>query len=171
MTTTPTLNDVDIEAVAALTEAVKANPDNGATNWKVQVDWKGAFLTESRIRGFSVPTDEPPTLGGADTAPNPVELLLASLGSCYAVGLAANATAAGIDLRELSIELDGDLDLGAFLGLSGGHAGFSGIRARIHLDTDADPAAVDDLISRVVSTSPVGHTLTAAVAVDVTRTG
>ena len=34
---------------------------------------------------YSVEVDEPPTLGGEDTAPNPVEYYLASLLSCQIV--------------------------------------------------------------------------------------
>ena len=78
-------------------------------------------------------------LGGADTAPNPVEQLLGSLGNCLAVGYAANATVAGIAIRDLRIELAGDVDLHAFLGLRDGHAGFDDIRVTVHLDADASP--------------------------------
>jgi hypothetical protein len=80
---------------------------------------------------------------------------------------AANATAEGIALRSLRIDLAGDLDLGAFLGLRPGHAGFDTITATVHLDTDADPAQVQRLHDAVVGSSPVGHTLQAAIPVDI----
>ena len=95
-------------------------------------------------------------MGGSDSAPNPVEQLIGALGNCLAVGYAANASAAGITIRDLRIDLDGDLDLHAFLGLADGHAGFSAIRVAVHLDTDADEAAVAELHRRVAATSPVG---------------
>lgn len=170
MTTTPTLNDVDIATVATLTEAVETNPENGATTWKARVDWNGGFRSESHIRDFAVDIDEPTTLGGADSAPNPVELLLASLGGCLVVGVAANATARGIELSELSIELEGELDLQTFLGLTDGHAGYSSIRASIDVDSDADDAEIEALVEHVVATSPVGHTLTTTVPVEVALT-
>jgi uncharacterized OsmC-like protein len=50
-------------------------------------------------------SDEPAGLGGADTAPNPVEQLLAALGNCLAVGYAANASVAGSRLDELAVDL------------------------------------------------------------------
>lgn len=80
-----------------------------------------------------------------------------------AVGYAANATVLGIELNDVRIELEGDLDLHTFLGLDDGHAGFETIRARVHLDTTAEQAALDELHAKVVSTSPVGHTLSTAV--------
>ncbi len=160
MTTTYTLNDCDIATVAALTQAISADPEKAATTWRADVSWKGGFRSEASIREFPpVASDEPTGLGGTDTAPNPVEQLLGALGNCLAVGVAANATARSIAIDRLDISLEGDLDLTAFLGLAPGHAGFGSIRARIHLETSADPGVVDDLIRHVVDTSPVGHTL------------
>ena len=115
-----------------------------------------------------VASDEPPTLGGTDSAPNPVEQLLAALGNCLPVGYAANATAYSITLHGLRIELAGRLDLGAFLGLRPGHAGFDAITATVHLDTDADPEHAQRLHHAVVVSSPVGHTLQAAIPVAIT---
>ena len=169
MTTTYTLNDVDIAAVAALTEAITHEPTKAETVWKADVTWNGGFRSEAKIRDFDpVPSDEPEALGGDNTAPNPVEQILGAFGNCLAVGVAANATARQIDIDSLTISLEGELDLHTFLGLASGNAGFSEIRARINLATSADASAVDDLIHHVFATSPVGHTLARQVAVSVT---
>ena len=99
----------------------------------------------------------------------PVEQLLGSLGNCLAVGYAANASVAGITIRDLRIDLEGDLDLHAFLGLADGHAGFSAIRVAVHLDTDADEAAVAELHRKVAATSPVGQTLSQPIPVEISH--
>lgn len=170
MTTTYTLNYCDLAAVAALTETISADPSQAATVWKADVTWKGGFRSETHIRDFAPAlSDEPTGLGGTDTAPNPVEQLLGALGNCLAVGVAANASARDIKIDSLTISLEGDLDLSTFLGLASGHAGFDSVRARIDLKTDATSGAVDDLISHVVATSPVGHTLIQEVPVEVFR--
>lgn len=170
MTTTYTLNDCDIATVAALTQAVSDDPDRASTTWKADVTWKGGFRSEARIRDFApIHSDEPAGLGGTDTAPNPVEQLLGALGTCLAVGVSANATARSITIESLDISLEGDLDLTTFLGLAPGHAGFGSIRARIDIETDAETAVVDELISHVIDTSPVGHTLAREVPVSITR--
>jgi uncharacterized OsmC-like protein len=167
-TTINRLNSVDIAAVGELVSAIKGEPTHASTVWKSTVDWKGGFRSEARSRNFApVPSDEPPALGGEDTAPNPVEQLLAALGNCLAVGYAANATAAGIELRRLRIELEGDLDLHTFLGLADGHAGFEAIKANVSIDSDATDDQIEELHDKVVSTSPVGHTLQAAIPVSV----
>ena len=81
---------------------------------------------------------------------------------------AANASAAGIELRDLKVELEGDLDLHTFLGLGDGNAGFSTIQATVHIESDADDEAIEALHRKVVSTSPVGHTLSRSIPLDVT---
>lgn len=173
MTTAPAkLNDVEIEAVGSLVGAIQDDPGAASTTWSAEVRWLGGFRSEATIRDFEpTPSDEPHGLGGADSAPNPVEQLLGALGNCLAVGYAANATVLGIELRDVRIELDGDLDLHTFLGLADGNAGFESIRARVHLDADAEREQLDELHAKVTSTSPVGHTLGRAVPLDVDLAG
>lgn len=160
------LNDVDLEAVGGLAGAIIDDAGKGATTWSASVEWIGGFRSQATIRQFApLLSDEPGGLGGTDLAPNPVEQLLAALGNCLAVGYAANASARGIELRDLRIDLEGDLDLHTFLGLRQGHAGFDDIRVSVHLDTDADDEAIRELHEKVTSTSPVGHTLAGAIPV------
>jgi uncharacterized OsmC-like protein len=165
------LNQVDLGAVGALVDKIRQRPSAALTTWSAEVRWTGAFRSEAAVRGFApVASDEPRGLGGTDSAPNPVEQLLGALGNCLAVGYAANASAAGITIRDLRINLDGDLDLHAFLGLDpkpDAHAGFSAIRVAVHLETDADDAAVAELHKKVAATSPVGQTLTKAIPVEI----
>ncbi len=162
-------NDVDLDAVKTLVTAIQTDPEKARARFDAEVVWRGGFRSEAHIRAFPpVPSDEPSSLGGTDTAPNPVEQVLAALGNCLAVGYAAGASAAGITLDGLRIELEGDLDLHTFLGLDEGHAGYRGIRVNVRLDTDAPPEEVAALHRRVVATSPVGHTLARPVPVEIT---
>lgn len=167
-TTINTLNSVNFAAVGDLVSAIQEEPTKADTIWKSAVDWKGGFRSEARSRDFDpIRSDEPIGLGGEDTAPNPVEQVLGAFGNCLAVGYAANATAAGIELKNLRIELEGDLDLHAFLGLSDGHAGFDSIKAKVSIEADAPVEQIEELHRRVVSTSPVGHTLQQAIPLTV----
>ncbi|MET7279876.1 OsmC family protein [Kribbella sp. NPDC005582] len=158
------LNDVNLAAVGALVEAIQADPAKAKTTWAAHVSWNGAFRSSSRVRAFdAVPSDEPLALGGSDQAPNPVEQLLGALGNCLAVGYAANASVAGIALDELTIDVKGDVDLHVFLGLAEGHAGFDSITATVRLKSSAGADQIAALHERVRTSSPVGHTLAAAV--------
>jgi uncharacterized OsmC-like protein len=165
---TSSLNDVNIEAVGGLIAAVQDDPAKADTTWRASVTWLGGFRTAAKVRAFSTfPSDEPAGLGGTDTAPNPVEQVLAALGNCLAVGYAANATARGIEITSLKIDISGDVDLHTFLGLRPGHAGFGDIKADVHLESPADRAAIEDLHEHVLKTSPVGHTLQATIPVSI----
>lgn len=167
--TTTYLNEVDLPTVGALVQSIQGNSDKAQTTWKSEVIWESAFRTAARSRDLEpIAFDEPPALGGTDTAPNPVEQLLGSLGSCLVIGYAANASVAGIELKEVRIELEGDLDLHTFLGLGDGNAGFSAIQATVHIESDADNEAIEALYRKVVSTSPVGHTLSRSIPLGVT---
>lgn len=168
-TKTTSLNEVNLPAVGALAAAIKGNPDKANTVWKASVTWTGGFRSEARVRRFEpVPSDEPAGLGGGDTAANPVEQLLAALGNCLAVGYAANASAAGIEIKDLRIDVDGDLDLHTFMGLDAeGNAGFQSIRAAVHIDSDADAGQLAELHSKVSGTSPVGHSLARPIPIEI----
>ncbi|MEX1126758.1 MAG: OsmC family protein [Acidimicrobiia bacterium] len=166
--TTTYLNEVDLATVGALVQKIQGDPTKAQTTWKSEVTWGGAFRTTARSRDFDpIAFDEPPGLGGTNTAPNPVEQLLGALGSCLVIGYAANASVAGIELKDLRIELEGDLDLQTFLGLGDGNAGFSSIGATVHIEADADDAAIEALHRKVVSSSPVGHCLSRSVPIEV----
>ena len=125
------------------------------------------------MRDFApTPSDEP---NGARRrghgAPNPVEQLLGALGNCLAVGYAANATVAGIELRDLRIDVKGDVDLHTFLGLRRGPRGLRLHLGRGDASTPTRRASSSRSCTRkVVGSSPVGHTLQHAVPLDITLT-
>jgi len=164
MTPKTAVNQVDLSSIGALVEKIRQDPQSAKTQWKAEVRWTGGFRSDSRSRDFEpAHSDEPAGLGGTNTAPNPVEQLLAALGNCLAVGYAANASAAGIEIRSLSIDLEGAIDLHTFLGLGGDNAGYESIRVGVHLDADATPEQIQALHRKVVGSSPVGHTLSRGV--------
>ena len=166
MTTSTTLNEVNLEAVGALVKAIQEDPRTAATVWKASVAWNGGFRSEATVREFApVLSDEPTWLGGDDTAANPVEQVLGALGNCLAVGYAASASVAGIGLKALRIDLEGDVGLSTFLGLEAGNAGYERITATVHIESDAPAAALEELHRTVVASSPVGHTLSREVPV------
>jgi len=163
-TSTIPLNDVNLQAVGALVQAIQAEPTKGDTTWKASVAWDAGFRTTTTIGDFPpFATDEPETLGGTNTAPNPVEQLIGALGSCLAIGYAANASVAGIRIDDLRIDIEGELNLETFLGIREGNAGYETLRATVHITSDADDATLAELHNKVVTTSPVGHTLSRAV--------
>ena len=162
------LNGVNIDTVVGLVGKIQEQPEVANTRWNAGVEWKGGFRSQATVRAFdAMPSDEPEALGGSDTGPNPVEQILAALGNCLAVGYAANATVAGIELHNLSIDLEGELDLHAFLGLAPGNAGYERISVKVNIDSDASEEAIRALHQKVTETSPVGDTLSRAIPLNI----
>jgi uncharacterized OsmC-like protein len=99
---------------------------------------------------------------GNNHGPNAVELCLAALGFCYAVGFVANAAAKGIEVEDLTYEVEGDIDLHAFLGLkrSADRPGFTEIRVQGRVRAkNATREELESLCQYVQDTSPVGDIL------------
>ena len=96
-----------------------------------------------------------------------VRLALGAPGNCLAVGYATNATAAGITIGDIAISVEGNLDLRTFPGLKDGNAGFSDIKVRVSLDSDASAEALQALHDKITGTSPAGRMLERAVPAEI----
>lgn len=116
--------------------------------------------TEAKIRQFTLTIDEPPQLGGSDQGPNPVELVLAALGTCQEIVYAAFAAVLGIPLERLSIRVEGALDPRGLFAVAEVPAGLTEIRFTVELDTPASAAQVEELRRLVNAHCPVLATLT-----------
>jgi uncharacterized OsmC-like protein len=181
MATVTVRNGVDVNALLETIDAIKAKPELAHFTFRASTAWYdgthskvriGSFLhagadDQSRTTAFTLDGDEPPVLLGHDRGPNAVELLLASLGFCYSVGYVANAAARGIDLEEMEYELEGDIDLRNFLGISDEERpGFTEIRARARVKArGATEKELKELCTYVQETSPVRDVLANGVPV------
>jgi uncharacterized OsmC-like protein len=114
-----------------------------------------AFSTVSEIRGFGVRLDEPAELGGTDTGPNPVEAVLAALGSCQAIVYRAYANALGLRLDRVEVEARGHLDVRGFLGDPNVPAGFERVSFTTRVVSPEPPERVQELAKLVEAHCPV----------------
>lgn len=157
------VNGLDVDQLLNIVNTVKAQPDLGKTMWRAHTQWKGGFQSEAEIRGFKIQMDEPPDLGGSNTAPNMVEVVLGAYGCCLQTGYAMNAAVMGIEIQKMDIELEGDIDLPGFFGLEPPDnvwPGFTNVRAKVFIKAPgATPEQLQELHRRVTSTSPVGSVL------------
>ena len=83
-----------------------AHPEPGTV--VVTASGDGTYTQQVSTAGHTLLVDEPVSVGGADTGPNPYELLLASLGSCTAITLRMYADRKGIPLAGATIRLRHD---------------------------------------------------------------
>jgi putative redox protein len=94
------LKEIIVETQASL----QADAGNAKTVFSVDSRQVENLRSEARIRQFSVTVDEPPSLGGSDAGPNPVELVLAALATCQEITYRAYATALGVPLESVSVQ-------------------------------------------------------------------
>lgn len=155
--------EIDASGLEAMVEKAR---EKGATvkTLKARTACEEGFRNLTYIRDLDpMAVSEPPQLLGDDTAPNPSEAALAALGSCISVGLLANATAKGVTLQGISIEMEGDIDISAVWGTGDTPpekvAGFTAVRMGIHLDSpDASREMLEEIKDSAVRWSPVGNT-------------
>ncbi|MDQ6669961.1 MAG: OsmC family protein [Chloroflexota bacterium] len=155
------INGLDLGTLQSVLASWQADPAKRQTNWRTRIEWRNGFSNTFQSRSHApISVDEPTSLGGTDVAPNPAEVLLGALGTCVSIGYALNATARGIDLRSLTLDLEGDIDLTVFGGLAeAGNPGYSNIRLRVNVDSDADANALQALHEHVLRTSPILSTV------------
>jgi uncharacterized OsmC-like protein len=170
-TQTPTqVNGVNVDQLVATVNAIQQNPNLARFQFRAHNEWAGGGHSRTSIQGFYgagqedtsrsrpfiVDGDEPPVLLGSNAGPNAVEAVLHALASCLAVGFIYNAAAQGITVESLDFDLEGDLDLRAFLGLSEEvRPGYSGIRLAYRVKSDASREKIEELCNYVQKTSPV----------------
>jgi uncharacterized OsmC-like protein len=100
----------------------------------------------TRMKPFVLDADKPPVLLGEDHGANPVEFVLHALAVDLTTTLVYHAAARGITIEAVESQLEGDLDLHGFLGLSDSvRRGYQNIRVNFTIKTDAPADALKDL--------------------------
>lgn len=80
---------------------------------KVSARWEpGPVRCEVAADGFIIPVDEPVSVGGTGAAPQPTDLFLASLASCFTLALVHSAGKRMIALSSVRVDVVGDYAAG-----------------------------------------------------------
>jgi uncharacterized OsmC-like protein len=172
------VNGVDLDILGGTVQAIADDPELGKCRFRASNAWHGGTDNRSTIDGFygakqEIPhkqrfvmrADEPLILAGSDNGANPVEFLLSALASCVTTSMVAHAAVRGIHINSLESELEGDIDLNGFLGLSDNTPkGYTDIRIRFRVDTDAENLYK---LKELASFSPVLNTLTQGTRVNI----
>ncbi|MBN2366059.1 MAG: OsmC family peroxiredoxin [Calditrichaeota bacterium] len=164
------INGVNVEQLADTINHIKEQPDLAKFKFRATNQWVDGGHSRTRIQSFYgagqddtsrtepfvMEGDEPPVLLGNNRAPNAVESALHALASCISVGFIYNAAAQDIKVEGLKIEMEGDIDLRGFLGLSDEvRPGYENIRLKYHVKADAPEGKITELCEYVQKTSPV----------------
>jgi uncharacterized OsmC-like protein len=113
-------------------KAVADDPASARALFSAQGTLVGVTEVDIRTGAHTFKVDEPPVLGGADVAANPVQYALASLGSCQAITYQFWAAQLGLSFDRLTVRVEGDLDIRGFFGFDDTvRPGFTAIRVEV----------------------------------------
>ncbi len=176
-------NGVNVDQLIGTINAIKDNPDLAHFHFRATNEWVSGGHSRTMIQSFYgagsedtsrsgpfiLEGDEPPVLLGGNAGPNAVEAVLHALASCLAVGFVYNAAAQGVQVDGLEFDLEGDIDLHGFLGLSEQiRPGYQNIRVSYRVKSDAPREKLEELCEYVQKTSPVLDIIRNPVPVSVT---
>lgn len=144
------VNGVDVDYVNDAVRMFEDNKELANFKFRVSNKWIDGALCQTTVenfygvnkenehsRSFTLQADESPLLAGEDRAPNPVEHLLNSLVTCLTTTLVYHAAVRGIQIEELESEVEGDIDLRGFLGISDEvRRGYENVRVKFRVKTD-----------------------------------
>lgn len=183
-TKTTFINGLNVQQALDTIAALKADKSLAKFQFRAKNRWISGGENRSTIKGFHgagaedisraepfvFTNGEPPVLLGDNEGANPVEFLLHALAGCVTTTFVLHAMARGIVIRELSTELEGDIDLQGLLGLDETvPAGYREIRIKMHVKADCSDAALDDLLAYAQGHSPVCNTVCRPVPVVIQR--
>ncbi len=175
---TKMVNGIDMDDLQRTVNAIQEEPELGKCKFRVSNKWLGAnhnCTTVTSFYGakqeiahkqpFELHADEPPILAGEDQGANPVEHLLNALAACVTTSMVDHAAVRGIHIEELESEIEGDIDLQGFLGLSKEvPKGFTDIRVKFKVKADVDNI---ERLKRLAEYSPVYNTIIHGANVDI----
>ena len=113
----------------------------------VRTRWDGGMRAVTQVGDFEVVVDEPETAGGTDTGPQPTDLLLVSVSSCFALALAFVARKRGVDLLGLDVTAIGRYEGLKFCEIS------------LSISSDSPRSVVENLLPEAQRVCYVSNTL------------
>jgi uncharacterized OsmC-like protein len=165
------INGINVDILSGTVNAIRAEPELGICEFRVTNKWLSGNHNRSTVTGFygakqemlhkqsfELDADDPAIFAGDDESPNPVEHLLHALASCLTTSMVAHAAVRGIPIRSVESQVEGDIDLNGYLGLSNEiPRGYT--RLRVNFKVDADPKDQKQL-KELAEFSPVLATIT-----------
>jgi uncharacterized OsmC-like protein len=131
------INGVNPQQLGGLLNTLKEHPDASEARFYVKTEWtcqdegdSGGFYVRSSCKDFQLGDqmiqrnntytmvfDFPPEFSGEGKGPTVCEACMSSLGACITQTIVAHATARGINIDSVTIDLEGNVDLQGFTGL------------------------------------------------------
>lgn len=176
------INGVNPQQLGGLLNTLKEHPDASEAKFFVKTEWtcqdegeSGGFYVRSSCKDFqlggqtiqrnntyAMVFDFPPEFSGEGKGPTVCEACMSSLGACITQTIVAHATARGINIDSVTIDLEGNVDLQGFTGLSTDtRPGAQGFRLKVNIKSStASKEQISQLYEIGKRYSPAFDTLT-----------
>ncbi|NMC46781.1 MAG: OsmC family protein [Chloroflexi bacterium] len=141
-----------------------------ATNKTVKVTAKGleGFLIETKAGAHTAYVDQPPAMGGTDKGPTPLDYVFISLAGCLITIAKIVANQKRIVLRDVSVEVEGELNLEVLRGQDDkDRAGFKSFKASMKIDADLSKEEKQAFVEEVDRRCPISDNLMHTTPVEV----
>lgn len=153
-------NGVNVTQMFDTIAAVRNEPELGKFQFRARNHWLDGSRNQATIKEFYgagqedntrtesyvFQADEPPILCGDDQGANPVEYLLSALSMCLTTTMVMHGASRGIEIEAVDSELEGDLDVRGFLGLSDEvRKGYHDVRVKMRVKSDAPAEKLAEL--------------------------
>jgi uncharacterized OsmC-like protein len=110
---------------------MRNKPEMSKVTFSVKTEWKGGFSVTSSAKGFRMGSqniernteykaqyDFPDQLSGEGKGPTVCESCMGSLAACLTQTIIAHAISRGIQIDSINIDVEGDVDMRGFTGIS-----------------------------------------------------
>jgi uncharacterized OsmC-like protein len=124
-------NGVNTQVLNTVFESMRNHPEMAKATFSVKSAWNGGFSVTSTSKGFRIggqniernteyrtQHDFPDQLSGEGRGPTVCESCMGSLAACLTQTIVAHATSRDIQIDSIDIDVEGDVDLRGFTGIS-----------------------------------------------------
>src|SRR5919202_5488586 len=169
-------NGVNTQLLNTVYNSMQNQPERAKATFSVKSQWNGGFSVTSSSKGFRVggqnierkpeeykmQYDFPNQLSGQGRGLTVCEYCMGSLAACLAQTIVAHATSRGIQIDGINIDVEGDVDLRGFTGISNDvRPGAQQFRVNMNIKSNtASKEQIDELHEIGKRFSPAFDTLT-----------
>jgi uncharacterized OsmC-like protein len=169
-------NGVNTQMLNTVYNAMQSHPEMAKATFSVKSQWNGGFSVTSSSKGFRVGSqnvernpeeykmqyDFPNQFSGEGRGLTVCEYCMGSLAACLAQTIVAHATSRGIQIDSINIDVEGDVDLRGFTGISSDvRPGAQQFRVNMNIKSNtASKEEIDQLREIGKKFSPAFDTLT-----------
>ena len=169
-------NGVNTQMLNTVYNAMQSHPEMAKATFSVKSQWNGGFSVTSSSKGFRVGSqnvernpeeykmqyDFPNQFSGEGRGLTVCEYCMGSLAACLIQTIVTHATSRGIQIDSINIDVEGDVDLRGFTGISSDvRPGAQQFRVNMNIkSTTASKEQIDQLREIGKKFSPAFDTLT-----------